>query len=117
MCFWGIFYLEKDAYMCMFTVVEPGKPAWYKIRDEFGPDVFLETKYLDRSKLGDLIFSDVEKRKTLNAITHPAIYKAIYWQAFKYLVQGHPFIVLDLPLLFETGHMLNYLHKIIVVTW
>lgn len=105
-----------DADLIARKVVEPGKPAWHKIRKEFGPDVFLDTKYLDRAKLGDLIFNDVEKRKKLNLITHPAIYKEIYWQTIKYLLQGYAFIVLDLPLLFETGHMLNYLHKIIVVT-
>lgn len=104
-------------FSCAFLVVEPGKPAWHKIQKEFGPDVFLDTKQLDRAKLGDLIFNDVEKRKKLNAITHPDIYKEIYWQTIKYFLQGYPFIVMDLPLLFETGHMLNYLHKIIVVTW
>ncbi|XP_076181087.1 dephospho-CoA kinase isoform X2 [Ptiloglossa arizonensis] len=95
---------------------EPGKPAWHKIQKEFGPDVFLDTKELDRVKLGDLIFNDIEKRKKLNAITHPDIYKEIYWQTFKHFLQGHQFIVMDLPLLFETRHMLNYLYKIIVVT-
>ncbi|EZA58635.1 hypothetical protein DMN91_009038 [Ooceraea biroi] len=105
-----------DADIIARKVVEPGKPAWHKIQKEFGPDVFLDTKYLDRAKLGDLIFNDVEKRKKLNAITHPDIYKEIYWQILKYFIQGHPFVILDLPLLFETGHMLNYLHKIIVVT-
>jgi hypothetical protein len=32
-------------------------------------------------------------------------------------VSGHQFIVMDLPLLFESGTMLDYLYKIIVVTW
>ncbi|XP_011060973.1 PREDICTED: dephospho-CoA kinase domain-containing protein isoform X1 [Acromyrmex echinatior] len=105
-----------DADVIARKVVEPGKPAWHKIQEEFGPDVFLDTEHLDRMKLGDLIFNDVEKRKKLNAITHPDIYKEIYWQTIKYFLQGHPFIVMDLPLLFETGHMLNYLYKIIVVT-
>ncbi|XP_032674055.1 dephospho-CoA kinase [Odontomachus brunneus] len=105
-----------DADIIAREVVEPGKPAWYKIQNEFGSEVFLETRYLDRAKLGELIFNDVEKRRKLNAITHPDIYKKIYWQVFQYLIQGHPFIVLDLPLLFETGHMLDFLHKIIVVT-
>ncbi|XP_017890995.1 uncharacterized protein LOC108631522 [Ceratina calcarata] len=105
-----------DADKIARKVVEPGKPAWRKIRSEFGTDIFLDTNEIDRTKLGDLIFNDVEKRKKLNAITHPDIYKEIYWQTFKYLLQGHQFIVMDLPLLFETGHMLNYLHKIIVVT-
>lgn len=97
--------------------MEPQKPAWKKIRKEFGEGVFQEDGQLDRTKLGDLIFNDVEKRKKLNEITHPDIYRGICWQALKYFFQGHPFIVMDLPLLFETGNMLNYLHKIIVVTW
>lgn len=97
--------------------MEPGKPAWHKIQKEFGPEVFQSTGELDRAKLGDLIFNDVEKRKKLNAATHPHIYREMCWDAFKYFLQGHPFIVMDLPLLFETGSMLNYLHKIIVVTW
>ncbi|KAG7197142.1 hypothetical protein KM043_007228 [Ampulex compressa] len=105
-----------DADLIARKVVEPGTPAWRKIQKCFGPDVFLSTKELDRSKLGDLIFNDIEKRKKLNAITHPDIYREIYWQTFKYFLQGHPFIVMELPLLFETEHMLNYLHKIIVVT-
>ncbi|KZC03903.1 PREDICTED: dephospho-CoA kinase [Dufourea novaeangliae] len=105
-----------DADQIARKVVEPGKPAWHKIQKEFGTEVFLETEELDRAKLGDLIFNDVEKRKKLNAITHPDIYKELYWQTFKYVLQGHRFILMDLPLLFETGHMLNYLHKIIVVT-
>lgn len=105
-----------DADKIAREVVKPGKPAWHKIRKEFGSDIFLDTDEIDRAKLGDLIYNDVEKRKKLNAITHPDIYREIYWQTFKYLLQGHQFIVMDLPLLFETGHMLNYLHKIIVVT-
>ncbi|KAL2725359.1 dephospho-CoA kinase domain-containing protein [Vespula squamosa] len=110
----GIPVIDADAIAR--KVVEPGRPAWHKIQMEFGSEVFLSTKQLDRAKLGDIIFNDVEKRKKLNAITHPDIYREIYWQTFKYFIQGHPFIVLELPLLFESGHMLNYLHKIIVVT-
>ncbi|OAD62605.1 Dephospho-CoA kinase domain-containing protein [Eufriesea mexicana] len=105
-----------DADQIARKVVEPGKSVWHKVRKEFGPEIFLDTNELDRKKLGDIIFNDVEKRKKLNAIMHPNIYREIYWQTLKYFIQGHQFIVMDLPLLFETGHMVNYLHKIIVVT-
>lgn len=30
---------------------------------------------------------------------------------------GHQFVVMDLPLLFESGSMLDFLYKIIVVSW
>lgn len=98
-------------------MVEPGKPAWKKIKDAFGEGVFKENDELDREELGKLIFDDVEKRKILNQITHPEIHRTIYKEVFKYFFQGHDFIVVDLPLLFETGVMLNYCHKIITVTW
>lgn len=97
--------------------MEPGKTAWSKIRKEFGDEVFDDDGYLDRSKLGDLIFNDIEKRRKLNAITHPEIYKELWWETLDYFFQGYPYIVMDLPLLFETGKMQNYLYKIIVVTW
>lgn len=111
------YYVRVNVFFLFYAVVEPGKPAWHKIRKEFGPEVFLENGELDRVKLGDLIFNDVEKRKKLNTITHPHIYREMGWQAFKCFLKGHPFIVMDLPLLFETGHMLGYLYKVIVVTW
>ncbi|KAF3426083.1 hypothetical protein E2986_01750 [Frieseomelitta varia] len=69
-----------DADQIARKVVEPGKPAWHKIRQEFGPEMFLDTNELDRTKLGDVVFNDVEKRKKLNAITHPEICREIYWQ-------------------------------------
>lgn len=54
-----------------FLVVEPGKPVWKKIRQHFGDDVFNEDQTLNREKLGQVIFDDVEKRRTLNRLTHP----------------------------------------------
>ena len=34
---------------------------------------------------------------------------------FKFIL-GHPFVVLDIPLLFETGELVQLMHKIIVVS-
>lgn len=97
-------------------MVEPGKTAWKKIREAFGDSVFKENDELDRDALGKLIFDDVEKRKTLNQITHPEIHRTIYKEVIKFFFMGHNFCVLDLPLLFETGVMLGCCHKIITVT-
>ena len=38
------------------------------------------------------------------------------WEAVKCAAAGHQYIVMDLPLLFEAGVMVAYMHKIIVVT-
>ncbi|KAK7788302.1 hypothetical protein R5R35_010796 [Gryllus longicercus] len=105
-----------DADVLARKVVEPGRKAWRKIKIEFGEEVFHKDGTLNRQALGDIIFSDVEKRRKLNEITHPEIHKEMFWAALRCLFQGHQFIVMDLPLLFESGSMLEYLYKIIVVT-
>lgn len=97
--------------------MEPGKPAWNKIKQAFGDGVFKETGELDREALGKVIFDDPQKRGILNKITHPEIHRTIYKEIIKCFFVGHSFVVLDLPLLFETGVLLSYLHKIITVTW
>lgn len=98
-------------------VVECGRPAWKKIREEFGDEVLNNDKSINREVLGQLVFNDVEKRKFLNSVTHPDIHSTIYREVVRHLAKCHNFIVVELPLLFETGIMLPYIHKIITVTW
>ena len=52
----------------------------------------------------------------MNRITHPEIYKEMWWEAVKCAASGYQYIIMDLPLLFEAGVMVPYMHKIIVVT-
>lgn len=105
-----------DADEIAREIVQPGKPAWKKIRAEFGETVFRENGELNRNALSQVIFNDKEKRGALNQITHPEIHRIMYSQVIKYFFLGHNFVVLDLPLLFETGVMLDYIYKIITVT-
>ncbi|XP_071451770.1 dephospho-CoA kinase isoform X2 [Hetaerina americana] len=104
-----------DADTMARKVVEPGKKAWSKIRKEFGDGIFYSNGELDREALGEIVFQDIDRRKKLNQITHPEIYKEMLFAATKCFFNGEKFIVMDLPLLYETGAMLKYLHKVIVV--
>lgn len=104
-----------DADVIAREVVKPGRKAWRLIREKFGEEVLLPTLDIDRDKLAEIIFSNPEKRKLLNSITHPEIYKEIFRQCFWLFMKGTQFVVLDLPLLFESGYMTKFLHKIIVV--
>lgn len=67
--------------------------------------------------LGKIIFGDVEKRKFLNSVTHPEIHHQMYREIVRHCVAGQNFVLVDLPLLFETRQMLPYVHKIITVVW
>lgn len=70
-----------------------GKPVWKKIKESFGDEVFNDDDTLNREKLGQIIFDDVEKRRILNRITHPVIHLQIYKQVFKYFIRGKNFVV------------------------
>lgn len=104
-----------DADLIAREVVEPGKPAWKKIRTEFGDVILNNDKSINREQLGRIIFADVEKRRFLNEATHPEIHSQMYRQIIGLAMAGHNFVLVDLPLLFETGVMLPYVHKIVTV--
>jgi len=55
------------------VVVEPGKPAWNDIVAFFGKQVLREDQTLDREKLRDIIFKDMEKKKKLENFQHHRI--------------------------------------------
>ncbi|XP_037281574.2 dephospho-CoA kinase [Rhipicephalus microplus] len=104
-----------DADKIAREVVEPGKPAWAKIRREFGSEVLLSDGQLNRPALGRIVFNDHDKRRKLNHITHPEIHKEMAFQSFKLFLRGRQFVVVDVPLLYETKTMLRFMHKVIVV--
>ncbi len=56
---------------------------------------------VDRPRLRDRIFNDPEARRRLESIVHPAV--AIERQRFLAAHADAPLVVLDVPLLFETG--------------
>lgn len=104
-----------DADKIAREVVEPGKPAWVQIRREFGSEVLLGDGRLNRPALGRIVFGDHEKRRKLNRITHPEIHKEMAFQSLKLFLRGRQFVVVDVPLLYETKTMLRFVHKVIVV--
>lgn len=95
-------------------VVEPGTRGHKAILAHFGSEVFDADGKLNREKLGKIIFCDASRRKVLNAITHPEIYKCIAWKCFLSLLNRRRFVLLDLPLLYESGTMVRFLDAVIV---
>jgi len=110
----GVPVIDADAMAR--RIVEPGRKAWMAIKEEFGQCVFHDNGELNRAALRTIIFEDEDQRQKLNRITHPEIYKEMIWEAVKCALYGHQYIIMDLPLLFEAGVMVAYMHKIIVVT-
>lgn len=86
-------------------VMGPGTEATAAILHRFGPDVAASDGSIDRSKLGPIVFADPSARRDLEAIVHPAVYRAIAAAVRGFESGGDaPIVVVDIPLLFETGH-------------
>jgi dephospho-CoA kinase len=106
-----------DADLIAREVVEPGTVGWTRVRQAFGDRVLLEPEGpLDRTALASIIFGDVGKRQELNRIVHPLIYRNMGRKCLRSLFRGHPWVLLDLPLLYESGYMIPFLSKVIVVS-
>lgn len=103
-----------DADVIAKEAVAKGTPALQQIVQTFGEDVLLPNGELNRQQLGAIIFSDEEKRKQLNAIVHPEVRKEMLKQRDEGVSQQETFVVLDIPLLFES-QLESLVDRIIVV--
>ncbi|MGG0027244.1 dephospho-CoA kinase [Bacillus safensis subsp. osmophilus] len=103
-----------DADVIAKEAVAKGTPALQQIVQTFGEDVLLPNGELNRQQLGAIIFSDEEKRKQLNAIVHPEVRKEMLKQRDEGVAQQETFVVLDIPLLFES-QLESLVDRIIVV--
>lgn len=93
-----------DADVLAREAVRPGTPGLAAILDRFGHELLEPDGTLDRARLAQQVFSDEQARRDLEAIIHPAVYRAIH-AAFVHLEEGGARLaVADIPLLFETGH-------------
>ena len=96
-------------------VVEPGKPAWKDIVGYFGELILMADKHVDRRKLSDIVFRDMEKRKKLESFTHPRIHEEFLKQLDEIVKKDPNAIVqVDVPLLIEQN--LQYMfHRTLLV--
>jgi dephospho-CoA kinase len=112
---------EKGAAVIDFDliarqVVAPGTPGLAAIVDYFGRQVLADDGSLDRKRLADIVFCDMEKRKKLEAITHPAIYAEFFRQTEGICREREwPIIIVDIPLLIEFN--LQYLFDRLIVVY
>ncbi len=58
---------------------------------------------IDRQKLAAIVLSDPQKLKTLEALIHPLVRQKREKFISRWKMQNCPFVVLDIPLLFEAG--------------
>ncbi len=79
------------------------------IRDTFGENFTSPDGSLNRATMRERAFADDTVKTTLEAILHPLIREEIAHQISGAAVRGMPYVVLEIPLLFEA---MNYRHTL-----
>ena len=97
-------YAVVDADVVARRVVEPGTEGLANIVAHFGTEIIQTDGTLNREKLGAMIFSDAEKRETLNNLLSAQIRRTIMADTETLVNANQPLIVLDIPLLYEAGY-------------
>ncbi len=92
-------------------VVEPGQPAFQDIVEHFGEAMLSPAGTLDRAKLRARIFANPEDRRTLEALTHPAIIAETKQQL---AAVDAPYVVVVIPLLTEIGKQ-AWIDRVLVI--
>jgi dephospho-CoA kinase len=105
-----------DADQLAREVVEPGAPALAEVVREFGESVLHEDGSLNRKKLGQVIFEDPAKRKTLEGLLHPSIRRLMLARMEEH-ERLHPdkLVIVDVPLLYES-QMEELFQEVLVVS-
>ena len=93
-----------DADALVHEALRAGSPAAEEVRARFGEAVIAPGGDVDRARLGALVFEDNQARRDLEAILHPAVYRAIELWMRAQEESGALVAVAEIPLLYETGH-------------
>ena len=90
-----------DADIVAREVVQAGQPALQAIAQLFGAAALLADGSLNRAWLRQTVFNDTARLQQLEAILHPRIREAIVRDMTAAMAAGSPYVVVDVPLLFE----------------
>ena len=107
----GAVYFDSDR--CVHGLLSCDDTIRGSILEAFGPSVLDEKGWPSRPKLREVVFSDESRRKTLESILHPAVRAAWTLLATKARDESG-WLVVDIPLLYETGVQSEF-DRVIVV--
>ncbi|MEE8429117.1 MAG: dephospho-CoA kinase [Gammaproteobacteria bacterium] len=89
-----------DADSISRELVAPGKPALQEIVQHFGPEYLQPDGTLNRARLSEAVFSELDVRQRLEAILHPKVRQVIQQRLTKL---DAPYCIVVIPLLVEAN--------------
>ena len=90
-------------------ITDTNHQAVEEIKLDFG-NVFDKNNQLDRKKLREIIFSDKNQKIHLEKILHPKILQEVKKKLST--LSNESYVVIDIPLLFETNQYTSLISKI-----
>jgi len=111
----GVYVIDADRIV--HGLLRSGTRTHDNIVRAFGERILAPDGEIDRRKLGQIIFSDADKRSQLNALTHPDVEAALV-RRISDLEQSVSLgiVMVDAALMIETGGRKMYRRQLIVVT-
>ncbi|MCK4843190.1 MAG: dephospho-CoA kinase [Methylococcales bacterium] len=100
-----------DADIIARQLVQPEKPTLLILENLFGKAIINNDKSLNRDKLGEIIFTDPDKKQQLEETLHPLIYQEMNNILNE---QSCSYCILCIPLLIETK-MTSFVDRILVI--
>jgi len=100
-----------DADKLSRRLIARGGPVYRKIKKLFGEEVLKRGGFIDRKKLGEIVFSDRDALKKLNRLMHPEIIRLIRESIDR---SKKKLIILDAALIVEAG-LSGLMDKLVVV--
>lgn len=95
---WGARVMDADRLG--HEALRKNTDSYRKIVREFGTGILDRRSQVDRKKLASVVFSNTSKRRRLERIIHPYVFSQIR-KKLKRIHRG--IVVIEVPLLFETG--------------
>lgn len=90
-----------DADQCARELLNSHEPSIRAVVEAFGSSVLESSGRIDRSALREIVFAHPTRRKVLEEILHPLIRQR--WTALSNEPRARRWLIVDIPLLFETG--------------
>jgi len=106
----GAAVIDTDAIARELT--GPGGAALAEVRRLFGPEFVDAAGAMDRERMRDLVFSDPEQRKRLEALLHPLIRAE---SGRRIASATSPYVLLVVPLLVESPAYREWVGRVLVV--
>lgn len=85
------------------ALMQPKSAVWKALFERYGDHIMQKGKHIDRAALAAIIFGDQDERQFVEHVIHPRVYEEITKSVAELEKKGRPYVIIEVPLLFETG--------------